>query len=577
MDKGQRARAVMVGIGILAGLALYAWVQIAQDVYLAERSMLVGVCFTAVFFGTLLAIAPRLDLRRAAGFAAALAASIAALIWLTSLRYDSISELAVAGFPALAVFMLVWLPLPFLIAAALGNWRDYAALFDQSWGIVLRFAIAVVLALAVWALILLSDQLLGLVGLAFLHALLDFGPAHYLITGAAFGLGIAVSAEALAPKGAGLALLLLRPLLPPIAAVVALFLLALPMRGLSNLFGDLSAAMTLLAILAVAATLITSVVDTTGAAATRSRVLVLSARIMAVMMLVLGLLAAYAIWLRVSQYGWTPARIYGALAAFVGVGYGALYAWSAVRADWMAGIRRTNIALALTQIAIAALSLTPLLNAERISTASQMARFEDGRTAVETLDVMSLGHWGVAGKAALNDLTDRSKQKGQEALAQRLNNPIDGIVNVEDASWELRVEVVALMPLQPRSARAAQSLLLQNLPHDTLAEIRDGCARKSGDLTASCAMLVADFLPQVQGDEGVIALIGEGGDLQLFGLTQDANRGNWAQTQILGGTGFVDGAQAIAALREWQSALPALTPAPIMQLPLGDGGVILLP
>ncbi len=577
MDIQHKSRAVMTEMGALAALALYLWVQIAVNEAVIARALLFGVVATGVFFGALLAIAPRMALARAAVYAAAQAGVVAGLIVLASLRFDPPEAMIGQVFPVFAAIILCCLPLPFFIAHARGNWRDYATLFEEAWDIVLRYGIGLLLIGTVWLLVFLSDLLLSLVGLGFMGLIFDFGPAPYLITGAAGGFGIAVAAETIGAAGASLALMLLRPLLPLIVGVVALFLIALPIRGLSSLFGALSAGMTLMAISAVAATLVTAVVDARGEAASRSRVLAFSARIMSGLMLILGVLAVVAVAQRVGQYGWTPPRIYAALGAGISLAYGVLYAAEAVRGDWMARIRRANVTMALALIALAALTLTPVLNAERISTNSQMARFADGRTPPENLDVLAFEGWGIAGRAALDDLKLLSTQAGQEALATRILNPYDNSETAAQDVGALRADVVAALPLQPAGATAAQRALLQGVNDYTLAEVKSACAREAGDLAKSCVMIVVDFLPNLTGDEGLIAYLDLNGALQLYGLTQDVAKGNWAQANLYGGQGFLNGAEAIAALRAWQNAPPTLTPAPIMQLPLATGGVILLP
>jgi hypothetical protein len=577
MDDLHKSRAMMTSMGALAALALYLWVQIGLAELLVGRALMVGVVVTGVFFGALLAISPRMTLRRAAVYALAQGGIVALLILLASLRFETEDAFIGSIFPVFAAVILCCLPLPFFIAHAQGNWRDYALLFEQAWDIVLRYGVGLLLVGAVWLLIFLSDLLLSLVGLGFMDLLWDIGPAAYLITGAAGGFGMAVAAESMGAAGASLALLLLRPLLPLIVGVVALFLIALPFRGLSSLFGALSAGMTLMAISAVAAAMVTAVVDARGEAASRSRLLALSARVMSVLMLVLGALAVVAVAQRVLQYGWTPPRIYAALGAGVSLAYGILYAAEAVRGDWMARIRRANVTLALALIALAALTLTPVLNAERISTNSQMARFDDGRTAPERLDVLAFDGWGIAGRAAMDALTARSKETGGEALAARIANPYDATETAAPDLAALRAEVLAVLPLQPPTAGADQAFLLQGMNDYALEEVKNACARPIGDLAKSCVMIVADFLPSLPGDEGMIALIGEGGDLLIYGLTQDATVGYWAQTDTIGMLSFPAGDKAIAALRAWQSTPPQLAPAPIMQLPMGAGGLILLP
>lgn len=567
----------MTGMGALAALALWVWIEIGLAEVLAGRALLVGVIATGVFFAALLAISPRMALPRALLFSAALAGVAAALMLLTSWRYDSIDGLAAAFFPSFAAFILCSLPLPFFIAQSQGNWRDYATLFEQSWDIVLRFAVAAVLIGTVWLLIFLSDLLLSLVGLSFISLLLELDPAGYLITGAAGGFGIAVAAESMTPKGANLAHMLLRPLLPLILAVVALFLIALPFRGLSSLFGTLSAGMTLMAICAVAATLVTAVVDARGEAASNSKILAASARVMGILMAVLGALAVIAVTQRTLQYGWTPARFYAALAAGVSLGYGVFYATAMPRSDWMERIRRANVAMALCMIAVAALVLTPALNAERISTNSQMARFADGRTPPNAVDVSALQNWGTAGQQAIAELTALSKTAGQEALALRLANPDESNAPDQPDLEKMRRELVLTLPLQPPNQTAAQNVLLQGMYDFALEEVQLACARNFEGLPQACVMIVADFLTDVRGDEGLIAILGEDGGMQFYGLTQDQSQSNWAQVDVTGASAYPAADEAIALLRAWQTTMPPLTPAPVNQIEIGTGGLLLLP
>ncbi|MFN3607344.1 MAG: hypothetical protein ACK4SS_09170, partial [Cypionkella sp.] len=348
---------------------LYAWIEIGDADVLATRTLLVGIVWTGVFFSTLLSLSLRMSLIRASLFGAALGVVVATLVWGVSWRYTA-QDWQLDPYSAVAAIVLMTLPLPFFIAAQQGNWRNYDQLFHQSWDIVLRTSIALLFIAAVWLLIYLSDVLLSLVGLQFIDALLEAEALPFLITGAAGGLALAVAAEEAAPKGADLVLMLLRPLLPLLVAVVALFLAALPFRGLSNLFGDLSAGGAILTMSAVAATLITAVVEAGNAQVSRSKILVLSARAMAVLLLFLSVLAAVSVGLRTAQYGWTPARLYAAIAALIAIGFGVHYALAAPRADWAARIRSANTTMALAMIAAAALVLTPLINAERISSAS---------------------------------------------------------------------------------------------------------------------------------------------------------------------------------------------------------------
>jgi hypothetical protein len=298
---------------------------------------------------------------------------------------------------------------------------------------------------------------------------------------------------------------------------------------------------------------------------------------MAVLLLFLSVLAAVSVGLRTAQYGWTPARLYAAIAALIAIGFGVHYALAAPRADWAARIRSANTTMALAMIAAAALVLTPLINAERISSASQMARLEDGRTAPQDMDVAALGRWGVAGAAALARLTEKAAQPGQEALSMRLASPYDAPPEDNADLDRLRGELAQIIPLQPASAKLGQIALMQSLGAREVLRIQDLCTRQMEGFTHPCVMIAADFLPNLAGDEGMIIAFDEGDTLEFYALSSSSDGPFWPQTQVFGMPSPPSGAAARTLMRAWQSAPPALAPAPMNALPLGEGAIILIP
>lgn len=133
-------------------------------------------------------------------------------------------------------------------------------------------------------------------------------------------------------------------------------------------------------------------------------------------------MAAWALALRIRQYGLTPDRIWGVLAVVVGLIHAAGYAASLRRpaAPWMAGIASANVLAALVMCAGIALLLSPALDVDRLATASQMTRLEAGRTAPDDFDVHALTWQGRAGHDALRALQQRRGADGKpDALALR--------------------------------------------------------------------------------------------------------------------------------------------------------------
>ncbi len=571
MDQMMQRRAGMAVFGMGVGLGLYALYRLAETDALTGRPLLVVGVFVAVLSNGVLAMVGPLRAVRAALGAFMLGVVVAALAALVSLRYAPGDDTVISAFAALALTVLALVPLPFWVAANGPGWRDYAALFTQAWSIVVRVAAAWAFVGVVWGLIFLSDALLKVVGLTVIGDVLEIGIVPWLITGGVLGLGLAVVQELSEYVSPYLVLRMLRLLLPVVAVVTAVFLLALPVQGVSGLFGGLSVALTLLAMAGAGATLVTTAVDCDDAQATASPVLVWGARGLSLMLPVLAGFAAWAVWLRVEQYGWTPDRLFAAQVAGLGLGYGVLYALAVGRgAGWMARIRAANITMALAVMVLSALTLTPVLNAERISAASQLARYDAGLTPVEMLDPWLLQSWGRAGEQAVAALTERSKQPGQEALAATLSAP-GGMEAGVDALAGLEKVLV----LQPPGAVATRDIYLKSLADYDAMTILRACRTAMPGGGAGCVMLVADLLPQLPGEEAIIAHRGPDGYITYEGYSMADGVAQQRSLAVTGTLPQFD--EGIALIRAWQVTPPALTPAPINQIAVPGGGLFLYP
>lgn len=555
------ARARMAALGVASALAVYGLIQLGDAQILQDRGMLALTTLLGAFFVTLLLTCGPISLRAASIGGALLAVIITVLVQVCALRYNTISEMGAAVWPFLAGLVLVSLPLPFWIAFQRGTWRNYDILFSEAWAIVLRAGIATLFMGLVWLLIYLFDLLLSLVGVTVISKLLEYDILPYLITGGLFGLGLAVVQELSDVIGPHLILRLLRLLLPFTLFVVVIFLLAVPLNGFSNLFDGWSVGLTMLSIVAVGATLISAVVDQRDSAASRSGFLQKSTRLLAGILVFVAALGAAAIYLRAGQYGWTPDRVFAALVGVLALGYGVQYAvailWSR---GWMARIRRANVNMALGAIALAAISLTPILDAERISANSQLAR----RDALP--DLSALRSWGVAGQEAIAVLTERSKQPGQEALAAHL-------AGVDVMSAPTSADLIALLPVSP--AGADLSLFLSQLDPFTLQEALQACQTEMPAGGKSCVMVVADFLPDQLGNEAGLFYVIDG-NLRIVPLAKNPDQMG-AEWRLMAGA-LPQGVAAERVIRQLQSSLPVLQPAPLRQLPIGNGqAMVFLP
>jgi Domain of unknown function (DUF4153) len=573
---GQIAARIQLALaGAVGGALLWAVFKAADKDWIGHYPavMLFGLVGTA--FAALLAMAGPLGLMRAAPRAAGLGLVVAGLVGLTALRYEEADQLFNTPMQALALLAVAALPVPFLIAAAQGSWRDYPALFLEAWAIVLRGAAAGAFTGLVWLVIYLSDAVLGIVGIDVINRLLQYELIILTLTGAIFGLGMAVIhdlADLLSPY---VVLRMFRLFLPAVLAVMVVFLVALPFQGLDGLVSGLSPAGLLLTMVAGGIGLVSIGIDQTDAEATASPLLRRCTQGMALVLPVMAGLALYAIWLRVAQYGWTPERLFIVLLAAIGQAYGLVYAGSVLLGGaWMERIRQGNIRMALGIIALAALWLTPVLNAERISARDQLARFEAGTTKVEALDLYALRSWGKPGAEVIAALEARAKEPGQEALAAALSGQAGGPV-VDRAA--LVAAVAAAMPLQPTTATGTRDTLLAEVDDYLLQDWSQVCDRKMATGKPACLMVVADLLPDRPGEEALLFLQRSADYTEVSGLyLDDAGRAVLRSATHPDGR-YLEPAEAATLLQQYQDTPPPVTAVPLNQIGTGEAGLMFLP
>lgn len=582
MNIQTRQRSVMALNGAMAGLGLWLLQDVLARGVLTDRMALFLTTLVGGFFAAALGMAGPLSIRRAALGAAPVALVVAGLLTLASMRYDRVEQFLYEPMPVLAAFALGFLALPFWIAQAGRGWRHYPTLFTEIWTMVVRTVSAWVFTGLVWGMIWLSDALLGIVGLDLVDWILGHDLVPWLITGATFGLALAVVTENADVLSPNLILRLLRLLTLPVLLVMLLFVGALPVQGMSGLLGGISAAMTLIAICAAAVTLVSTAVDQSDAEASTSPVLTRSAQALALILPLPAVLAGWAVWLRVVQYGWTPDRLFAAVVAMVALGYGLVYAVAVIRgADWRGHVRQGNIGMALVVMALSALWLSPLLNAERIAAASQLARYADGRTPEGQLDLFALDRWGRAGAAALAELRALAATPGHEALQARLADFDAGIMPPADPllaedTADLLAELNAAMPLQPAGATATRDMLLAAIPADELRMWIAACQTPMpGNGRPGCVFVVADLWPREPGEEAVALLRDPSGYVRYEGLGMIAGEVQRRSVMPLAGM-LPDLAEGVALIGALQDAPPAVSPAPLNQMGVA-GGLVLLP
>jgi Domain of unknown function (DUF4153) len=569
------ARVQLALVGAVGGALAWAVLRSSETGWIGHTPafMLFGLVLTA--FGAFLTMAGPIGLARAMPRALALGLAVAGLIGLITLRYTEADDLFNSPIPALALFVVATLPLPFLIAATRTGWRDYPALFLEAWSIVLRTSAAGTFAGLVWLVIYLSDAVLGIVGIDLIGRLLEHELVVLVLLGAIFGLGMAVIDDLAEVQLLWPVLRVLRLFLPVVLGVTAVFLVALPFRGLDGLVSGLSPAGLLLTMVAGGIGLVTITIDRTDADAAQSLLLQRSAQGMALVLPVMAGLALWAIGIRVSDHGWTPERMFIVVIASVGVGYGLVYAASVLRGGaWMERIRQGNIVLALVSLVLAVLWLTPVLNAERISAQSQLARFKAGTTPVEDLDVYAIRFWGKPGAEAIATLETIAKEPGQEALAKLLSGSAGGAEPDRDG---LAARLALAMPVQPATATGTRTMLLDAAEVYQLQDWQQVCEMELRPGHPGCLMVVADLLPSRPGEEAMLFLQRSEDYTEVSGLYLD-DAGVLVARMVTHPDGrYLDATDAAALLQQFQETPPPVTAAELNQLGTGAGGLLFLP
>ena len=252
-----------------------------------------------------------------------------------------------------------------------------------------------------WGVLWLGAVLFNLINIKFIETLIEKSwfaiPATTLATAAALHV-----TDVRARLVAGIRTVvhtLLSWLLPLMTLIAVGFTLSLPFTGLAPLWATRSAASLLLTAAATLVVLINAAFQDGDPVHNRPVVLRYAELIAAVMLVPLVLIATYALWLRVAQYGWTVERIATAATIVIALLYAFGYAAAALLTlrggVWMALLMRVNIATAFVVLAVLLGLFTPIADPARIAVNSQVARLESGTVPPNAFDFNYLrrGRW----------------------------------------------------------------------------------------------------------------------------------------------------------------------------------------
>lgn len=306
-----------------------------------------------------------------------------------------------------------------------GTWRfNSNRLIHLSWQNALTLAFVGLFALVFWLLLLLWAGLFKAINIDFFHELFDEPAVAYPVSGIVLGLGLALIRQRMhwVSSLEFMCSVLIKALLPLASGIILLFFAALPFTGVQPIWGTGSAAvlMTTLTL-----TLLFQFNAVFGPAeqppyhwTIRTGVLV------SITLLPVSTgLAAWALWLRVDQYGLTLDRLWAAAIQLLTAAYTLTYMVAIIWKRFAAPefIRQANAVLAMMVVAVLIAVNTPLADFRAWAAKHQTERFLSGQIDAETFDFhylrFSLGQYGVQ---SLRALLQTDVVKADEALVSRI-------------------------------------------------------------------------------------------------------------------------------------------------------------
>jgi hypothetical protein len=287
--------------------------------------------------------------------------------------------------PAVIVAIQWLLIMPFVQARLIeGRWRSrYELLFSSAWSNKLVLAEAAAFTGLFWLLLLLWAQLFRMLGIRFFEELFGEPIFIYPVTSIVFGVALKLigSLERFTTVLLEQSLSLLKWLALLAGLIVAVFTVALvsELRMLISYGEKAIAAVWLLWLIAVTVLLVNAAYRDGSLAQPYPRVIGIALRCVIPLTMVSAFVAAYALRLRVDEYGFTVSRFWGYVVAGAALLYSVGYTL-AVRHDqhWMRSIAGVNVIVALYLIGTLTLALTPVLSPYRVAANSQFAMALEG-------------------------------------------------------------------------------------------------------------------------------------------------------------------------------------------------------
>ena len=412
---------MMAAIGAAGGLAVHFLTHRAQpwtDPLPVWRQA--ATTFTAV---AVLSFLLTVELRRwmwALAFSIGWGAVIALVGWFSA-SYNF--QPTIFEFPFWSGILAVLIAAPlFQTVRDEGAWRfPYARLHRHAWTDAVIGAASLAFTGITFMLAWLIASLFDSIGIHALKDLMNKEWFGWILSGLAFGgaIGLLRERDALVANLQRLVTLVLAVLAPVLAVALAAFLASIPFKGLAGLWDSSIPATPMLLLSAAGAFILANdVIGDGGEDRIANKWLRRAALLLVLCILPLAILAGLSMGQRIGQYGWTPERIWGAIAVGVAIAYG-LMGWWAIwkgRSEYDGQLRDLQVKLAIGLCGIATFLALPIVDFGAISTQSQLSRLDRDRVTPEEFDWRALAFdFGPEGRKAL----ERMKRAGSPVERQR--------------------------------------------------------------------------------------------------------------------------------------------------------------
>ena len=375
-------------------------------------------------------------------------------------NWDTRNAVLLFGFHLLLMTLLLlpWLQRRLETAPTDAFYRDFN---DKNWHNALTFLLVFVSNGLFWLVLFLWTELFKLIGISFFDRL--FFNSDWFIS-VAIGV-VSASAAVLARMQVRLILalqnlltLIATGLLPLMAALALLFIGILPFVGLEAVSARISAA----GLLTTLALLLLLLVTVVWHPQRQQLPYVSPLRGMIHLAVIIApaypVLAGWALWLRIAQYGWSPERLYGVLITIVALVWTVGFCLSVLfyRRDpqrLQAHITPTTGLLALIFLVLVH---TPVLDPWRISVESHMARYQDGRINADQVSLYMLSNTGRKGREAMQMLQNDPQFNSNPKRQREINGLLSG--NAGEAGKMTAAMLEKQIQLAPGMARPDKAL-----------------------------------------------------------------------------------------------------------------------